>query len=291
VKNDTETQPIHIVTDSSCDLPRRLIERLRIVIVPLLVHFSDETYLDGELSADEFWKMAGGPEPPKTSQPSVGAFEEVFQHIISEGKRVLCVTLTGKHSGTFNAARVAAERFGGAVEVFDSWSISVGLGVQVLAADRAAKAGKTMQEIVSMLEELRSRVQMTVLLDTLQNVRRGGRADGFIPVLDKMTQVLNIKALIEFVEGSLKLRGAVRSFKRGLRRMVDEVADLGTLDYLAVMHTRCQEMAEDVADRLAEKTGFPRERIWVEETGPALATHAGPGAIGIVAVPIRDATT
>jgi len=285
-KTETE-QAIRVVTDSSCDLPQRLVERLKIAVVPLIVRFGTEVYYDGELSVEDFWEKAAGPHHPQTSQPSVGTFEEVFGRLVAQGKQVLCLTITGKHSGTFNAARLAAQRFGEVVKVFDSLSLSLGLGLQALAAAQAAQAGRSMQEILALLEDIRARMCLTIVLDTLENLRRGGRADGFIAVADRMARALNIKITINVVEGQLRLMGAARSFRSALKRVTNQVEQLGPLEHLAVVHTRAQEIAEEMADRLAERIGFPRERIWVRETGAVLACHAGAGVIGILAVPTK----
>jgi DegV family protein with EDD domain len=278
-------QIIHIVTDSSCDLPRRLLERFKIAVVPLVVRFGSEVYEDGALSVGEFWQKAAGPHHPQTSQPPVGKFEELFERLVAQGKQVLCLTITGKHSGTFNAASLAAQRFGEAVKVFDSLSLSMGLGAQVLTAAQTAQAGRSMQEILALLEDMRARMRVAIVLDTLENLRRGGRADSFIPIVDRMTRALNIKVIINVVDGQLQLMGAARSLKGGVRRVLNLVEELGPLEHLAVMHARSQELAEETADRLAERVGFPKEHIWVQETGAVLASHAGPGVIAVMAVP------
>jgi len=276
---------IGIVTDSSCDLLPQLTQELEIEVVPLTVHLGTNIYHDGELSVEEFWEKASEAHHPKTSQPSVGLFEEAFERLVAQGKQVLCLTITGKHSGTFNAACLAAQRFGKAVKVFDSLSLSLGLGLQALAAAEAAQAGRSMQEILALLEDLRSRMRLTIILDTIENLRRGGRADGFIAIADRMTRALNIKVTINVVEGRLRLLGAARSFKSGLRRVLNLVERLGPLEQLAVVHARNTETAEKVAGQLAERIRFPLARIRVQETGAVLATHAGPGVIGVLAVP------
>lgn len=280
-------QLVQIVTDSSCDLPRRVIEKFKIEVVPLIVRFGTEVYRDGELAVEEFWKKAKELHHPQTSQPSVGAFEEAFERLIAQGKRVLCVTVTGKHSGTFNAARLAAQRFGEAVQVVDSLSVSLGTGLQVLRAAQAALPGCSMQEILALLDDLRARMRLTIVLDTLENLRRGGRAAVFIGAADRMAQAFNIKAIVNLVGGQLRLQGAARSFRGGLKRIVRETEQLRPLEYLAVVHARIPERAEEMADWLAERTGFPREQIWVEETGAVLASHAGAGVLGVLAVPAR----
>ncbi|MGD8996830.1 MAG: DegV family protein [Anaerolineae bacterium] len=278
---------IRILTDSSCDLPREVLARFRIEVVPLLVHFGDEAFWDGELPLEAFWEKASGLHFPKTSQPPVGVFEEHFERLLRGAREVLCLTLTGVHSGTFNSACLAAQRFGEAVRVFDSHSLSLGLGLLALEAARAAEAGRSMQEILTLLHDLRSRLHLTVVLDTLESLRRGGRADGFIAAVERMTQLLNIKAIVNFVEGRVQLLTAARSFQGGLRRVLNLVDQLGPLEHMAVVHARHLDKAEHMVSRLAEQTGFPRERIWLRETGPVLASHAGAGVVGVLAIPER----
>lgn len=278
-------QTIRIVTDSSCDLPPRLLQEYGIDVVPLTVHFGTDVYHDGHLSLDEFWEKAASPHLPKTSQPPVGAFEQVFERLVTQGNQVLCVTLTGKHSGTFNAARLAGERFGKAIAVFDSHSLSLGLGLQAIVAARAARKGQSIQEIIPQLEDLRPRTRLLIVLDTLEYLRHGGRADAFMAAADHMTRALNIKLIVNLVEGRLRLLGPARSFEGALRRVLDLVEEMRPLEYLAVAHTRRPDTAEKMASRLAERTRFRHDRIWVRETGAVLASHAGPGVIGVVVVP------
>jgi DegV family protein with EDD domain len=276
---------IRIVTDSSCDLPPELLQEYRIDVVPLAVHFGTDVYLDGQLSKAEFWEKAEGPHLPQTSQPAVGAFKQVFEQLVNQGYEVLCVTLTGKHSGTFNAARLASERFGAAIALFDSDSLSLGLGLQALVAARAAREGRTLQEIVPILEDLRPRTHLLIVLDTLEFLRHGGRASAFMAIADRMTRALNIKLIVNLVDGRLRLLGPARSFEGALNRVLKLVEDMGPLEYAGVAHTRRSEDAERMAHRLAERTGFPHQQIWLRETGAVLASHAGPGVIGVLAVP------
>ncbi len=201
------------------------------------------------------------------------------------GRQVLCLTVTAKHSGTFSAAQVAAQPFGQAVQVFDSHSVSSGLGHLVVTAAQAARAGRNMQEIVHLLEDLRARLRLVIVMDTLENLRRGGRADTFIAVADRMSKALNIKVIVNMVEGQLKLLTAARSYPRALARILEMVEELGPLEFLAVGHTRNLEKARQVAEELAERTGFLRDLIAVQETGAVISSHAGPGIIGIFALP------
>ena len=279
-------QTIRIVTDSSSDLPPSLAKEFWIEVVPLSVHFGTEVYPDGQMTAEEFWQKAGDAGRPKTSQPSIGAYTEVFERLVAPGNQVLCVALTSKHSGTCNSALLAAQQFSGAVRVFDSESLSLGLGLQALAAAQDARDGHSMADILAHLERMRTQMRLIIVLDTLENLRSGGRADGFMAVADRMAQALNVKVVINLVEGQLRLLGAARSFKRGLLRARQAIERVAPFRDLVVVHNRNQTAAEATADQLAERTGFPRDRIWIRETVGVLAAHAGPGVVGILAVPI-----
>jgi DegV family protein with EDD domain len=282
-------QRIRIVTDSSCDLDDELLDEFDIEVVSLTVHFGTDEYREGELPVEEFWRKVRDGRRPTTSQPSVGAYADVFGRLVGTGMKVICPTLTGKHSGTLNAARLAAEPFGQDVQVFDSHSLSLGLGLQALVAARAVQDGLSMDGILALLQSTRDRMRVLILLDTLESLRLGGRADTFIAVADRMTRALNIKVLINVVDGQLSLLGAARSFKSGLGRMSHLVEQMGPLEHLAVAHTRNQEVAEEMADVLAQRTGFSRERVWIRETGALLATHGGPGLVAVLALPgLRD---
>jgi DegV family protein with EDD domain len=276
---------IRIVTDSSCDLPPALLHEHEIEVVPLSVHFGTDVYYDGELSRDEFWEKASGSHLPNTSQPAVGAFEQVFERLVTQGNQILCLTITGKHSGTFNSARLAGESFGDAVTVFDSHSLSLGLGVQALVAAQAAHGGQSMPDIILLLEDLRPRTRLLIVLDTLEYLQHGGRANAFMAAAERMTRAMNIKLIVNLVDGRLRLLGPARSFESALKRVLDLVDGLGALEYLAVAHALRPALADEMAGRLAKRTHFPQDRIWVRETGAVLASHAGPGVIGVLAVP------
>ena len=276
---------IRIVTDSSCDLPLQVLRRFKIAVVPLMINLGDESYVDGALSAEAFWRRSAKvSEAPRTSQPSAGMFEQAFERIVCRGKQVLCVTITGKHTGTVETARLAARRFGEAVRVFDSHSLSLGLGFQLIEAAQASELGHSMEDIVALLQDVRSRVHAVVALDTLENVRRGGRADAFVAAIGRMTQLLNVKPIVNFVEGRVQLLGVARSFRRAVERIAHTVEELGPLDHLAVVHARNAKVAEALAERVAERVRFPRDQVLVRETGAVVASHAGAGAVGIFAV-------
>ena len=277
---------IKVVTDSSADLCAELAQELDITIIPLVVTCGAQTYLDSALPREEFWRLAKGPVPCTTSQPPMGSFQEAFQRLVDRGHRVLCATITGRHSGTFNTAWSAAQLFGDRVTVVDSLSLSRGLAWQVITAARLGLQGIAMDKIVEKLRAIQKRTHLLIQLDTLEALRRGGRAAKLMPIVDRIVQALNIKPILNIRDGELSLLGAARSYEKGVERIKKEIAHLGPLEYLAVMHTRREALAQQVADELAHLTQFARERIAVVEAGVVLACHAGEGVIAAVGVQV-----
>jgi DegV family protein with EDD domain len=270
---------IKVVTDSTCDLPQEVLKELGIVVVPLVVRIGNEEFLETDLSADEFWAKVETARAqglfPQTSQPSLGAFESVFAGLVDEGNEVVCATVTSKHSGTFNSASVAARRFGEAVSVFDSWSCSLGLGFMALAAARSAREGASLSEVLALLGQMRERTGIFLVMDTIEFLRMGGRANAIIPVLSKVMQFLQVKPIIRFVEGELKPLGQARTFPAALKRVEQLMKEFQPFEHLAVAHTRRSSDAQAWAERLGASMGFPG-RIPVAEIGPTLSCHAGP---------------
>ena len=268
-----------VVTDSTCDLAPEVLEELGIVVVPLVVRIGYEEFLETDLSADEFWAKVEAARRqglfPQTSQPSPGAFENVFASLVDGGDVAVCATVTSKQSGTFNSASVAARRFGEAVGVFDSWSCSLGLGFMVMAAARAAHEGASLSEVLALLEQMRERTEIFLVMDTIEYLRMGGRANAIIPILSKLMQFLQVKPIIRFVEGEIKLIGQARTFPAALKRAEQLMEGLRPFERLAVAHTRRPADAQVWAEHLGESMGF-QGQIPLAEIGPTLSCHAGP---------------
>ena len=278
---------IRVVTDSSCDLPQEVLEELGIVVVPLVVRIGNNEFLETDLSIDEYWTKVEAARAqglfPQTSQPSIGAFQSVFAPLVSEGNEVACVTITSHHSGTFNSAWAAAQRFGEAVAVVDSWQASLALGFQVRAVAQAAREGASLDEVVALLREMRARAHLLAVLDTMEYVRMGGRADALIPILSRVMRFLKIKPIVGFVGGDLELLGQARTFHAALEQTEQRIMQLQPFEHLAVAHTRRPHDARVWADHLRESIEF-QGQIWVTETGAALSSHAGPGVIAAIGV-------
>jgi len=271
---------VKVVTDSTCDLSHAEADSLGIVMVPLSVSFGPEIYYDGQLSHDEYWEKAQGPFWPKTSQPPPGAFEKAFARHVDAGYDVVCLTLLSRYSGAYGTACAAAGRFHGTVSVIDSGSVSTGLAWQAIAAAEAAVQGQGREEIVDLVRDLGRRIRFYAMLDTIENVRRGGRLSRLMPIMDRLMRVFDLKMVLVMADGELSLVGAARSYEGAVERVRDDTLARAPLEKIAVFHTRAPERASAFADTLAEMAGLDREQIRVVEGGPVLACHAGPKVLG-----------
>lgn len=277
-----QQRPVRVVTDSTADLPRNRVEAEEITVVPLIVRFGDETFLDQvELSSAEFLeRLSTAPELPKTSQPPVSAFETIFRTAIHSGHDVVCITIAAGLSGTFNAARLAADAIAPErIKVVDSQSASMATGWCAISAARAAAAGSSLAEVVAATEAAVGRYHLYAALQTLDYLQKGGRIGRAGHLVGSM---LEVKPLLTISEGEVRPLERIRTWKRAAARLVSLAQSHGPLDGLAVMHVGREEEATRIADSLSGlvTTGD----IVVSEIGPVVATYAGPGAVGVVAM-------
>lgn len=276
---------VRIVADSGCDLPPTLVAEYQITIVPVFVRFGQESISSADLTNDEFWQRATvSNEPPGTSSPAPGTFYRAFKKLVDAGHDVVCMTLPGKHSGTFNAAWLAAEEFGDRVRVVDTGSFSLGMGLQVLAVAKEALAGKSAELVQRAAESLRARTSIIFVLDTLEWVRRGGRLDLIIPVIDRVARTLHVKPVLEMCNGEFRLVTITRSTRSALQKLEEEVRSRLPVEALAAAYTRGCVVAADLVGRMAKLTDRRVADVLLAEVGPAFAAHAGPNAVGAVVV-------
>jgi len=187
---------IKIISDSSADLPKDLIEKYDISLVPLTIRIEGRDYLEKvDLTPQEFFaKMFSSEALPKTSQPSPASFAKAFSPF-SADTEVLCFTISSGLSGTYQSACMGKELSDAKVTVFDTLAGSLGHGLQVIRAAQLAQQGHTVEEIVADLTEYRENMNILVLLNTLENIVKGGRLSKFQGSLAK---ILNIKVLLEW---------------------------------------------------------------------------------------------
>ena len=271
---------VRIVTDSACDLPQYLVDELGIDIVALTIRFGKEEFVDRkDLSTEEFWRRcASSPVLPETSAPSPGAFEEAFRAAaVSGADGIVCVSLSSALSATMQSARLAAEAVRDAirVEVVDSRSVTVGLGMMVVAAARAARDGASVDELVKLVTSMAEGTQVWGALDTLDNLKKGGRIGGAKALL---ASVLSIKPIIEVRHGAVEEGGRQRTRARAWAFLVDKVRSQPRVENLAVMHAN----VADIDQLLDQLRPLYKGEIIVGQIGAVIGAHAGPGTVGVI---------
>jgi len=273
---------VKIVTDSTADIPTELAAELEITIVPCNVHFGLETYRDGlDLSKEAFYtKLKTSSTLPTTSAPAAGLFEATYRKLTSETDQILSIHLASALSAIYNSAYLGAEAISDVgITLIDSGQASMGLGWLVIAAARAAQEGRSLAEIVALLEDMMPWVRVFAALDTLEYLQKGGRVGKAVAVLGTL---LNIKPLIEIRDSAVLPLERVRTRRKSIQRLIELVAALGPLEELAVLHSNAPQEAQ----RLAEELSFlhPLERILIAEVGVIIGTHAGPNGLGVACV-------
>ena len=277
-------QNVRVVTDSACDLPEVVVDELGIAVVPLSIRFGDEELVDREqLTVAEFWtRCASSPTLPETAAPSPGQFEAAYRELAAEGATgIVVVNLSGALSATLQSAELAARSIAGddAVDVdvrpVDSRTVTMGLGTIVLACARAAREGATIDEVEQLAHDLASRTRVFGTLDTLENLKKGGRIGNARALLGT---ALSIKPMIEVVDGVVEQAGKQRTRSKALAHVVDRLRSYGDrVENLAVMHADCSDV-DAFVDMIRP---FYEGEIVVGEIGPVIGTHAGRGTIGV----------
>jgi len=269
---------VRIVTDSTADLTREQQEAAGITVVPLNVHFGDQVFRDHvDLTADEFFRrLKASTQLPRTSQPSVGAFEEAFRSLRQNRDEIVSVHLSSKVSGTYNAALMAAKTVDPeAIDVVDSLSTSMALGFMALEGARLAREGTDRKAVTERLQALVSKGRVICVVDTLTYLERGGRIGKARALLGSL---LNVKPILQLKDGEVVPLGRARGRPQALNRLVELLARDGRVSRLAIMHGAARADAEQLRERVA--SSYPDLDILLTEIGAVLGTHTGPGVIG-----------
>jgi DegV family protein with EDD domain len=271
---------VRIVTDSSCDLPQEVADQHGISIVPLSIRFGDEEFTDREeLSTDEFWAKCRATDLlPETAAPSPGRFEQTFRALAAEGATsIITINLSSGLSATIEAARNAQRAVAEDLDVriIDSQTVSVGVGALAVLAAEAAEAGKSTDEIEELVNDVAGRTRVHAALDTLENLKKGGRIGGAQSMLGSL---LSIKPLIEVRNGVVEPNGKQRTRSRALDHLVKLVTEeADNIERLAVLHAACDDV-DALVDRLKP---LGDGEILVGQIGPVVGAHAGIGTIGV----------
>ncbi|MDQ0272000.1 DegV family protein [Cytobacillus purgationiresistens] len=271
---------IKIITDSTADLSNEIIEKYNITVVPLLIHINGQTYQDRvDITPSEFIElMKESDELPKSSQPPTGVFLELYDRLHEEGYEILSLHMTGGMSGTVQSAESAAGMSKANVTVVDSRYISKALSFQVIEAAKMAQEHKSMDEILARISEIRQNTRLYVVVDTLENLIKGGRigkGKAFIGSL------LNIKPIASLDDGVYTPVSKVRSHTQVVKYLVKQFVEDAkgkTIKSVGISHANGLELANKLKHSVEDLTGFLH--VTIEDTTPIISTHTGPGAIG-----------
>ena len=270
---------IRIVTDSACDLPQSIIDQYGIVVVPLTIRFGDTDYIDREaFGPKEFWaKCAASPVLPETAAPSPGQFETAYRGLQAQGATgIVVVSLSSALSATMQSAEIAAKAVAGdlPVRIVDSRSVSMGQGIIVRACAQAAQAGAGLDEVEAKGKSLSGRVHVYGALDTLENLKKGGRIGGAKAMI---ASALAIKPIIDVREGKVEEGGRQRTRSKALAFLATKVREAGHVSNLAILQAQCTDFHDLVNDLKATY----RDDIVVGDIGPIIGSHTGSGTIGV----------
>jgi DegV family protein with EDD domain len=274
--------PVKIITDSVSDIPPAIADELGIAIIPLLVRFGEETYLDGiEITNDEFYeKLKKSSTLPSTSVPPLDIFVRTYNQLAQETDEILVITLSSKLSGLYNAAiqSITLMERKCRIEVIDSRCAVMAQGFVVIKAARAARDGVSFEEIREMIFKDLPRVEIRAAFDTLEYLRRGGRIGRAQALLGSM---LKVNPIVTLKDGVVEPAGRARSRSKAIDQLYNFVAGYTDIEEVAVEGAACPDDVELLVKRLGAI--FPEERIYRSRTTPVIGTHTGPGLI-LVAV-------
>ena len=273
---------VYIVTDSTADLTEEEVKQFEISIVPMNISIDDENYIDGvTITKDEFkQKMIASAELPKTAQPSIGRFVEVYDELGKNGDSVISIQMMRSISGTVDAARQAADITETNVTVVDSDFTSRSMGMIVKEAAKAAQEGKTVEEILEIVEDAKKRTTLYLTVVNLDNLIKGGRIS---QLMGMFSNLLNIKLFLQVINGKIEIIQKGRGLK-SLQKKYDEIfeqmkATPNGIQEIGIMHAGLSDFNEGNIARVREL--FPDVPLTIVTTSPIIMSHTGVDAMAI----------
>ncbi|MDI6695945.1 MAG: DegV family protein [Anaerolineales bacterium] len=273
---------IALVTDSTSDIPSELAQKNDIYIVPNLIIINGHSLEDGkDISREAFYeRLPQMKTPPSTATASSGVYQTLYRALFRQGvEYIISIHAASRLSGIINAATSAAREFGERIFVQDSESVSLGLGFQALAASEAIARRLPLQEILTLLADVRRRVRLIAMLDTLEYVRRSGRVSW---ARARLGNLLQVKPFVEVRNGGQVVSlGEERTRKKGIARLKALLHNLGELERLAILHTNAENEARQFLSELS--LNLAHEPLIVNVT-TVIGAHVGPNGLGFAAV-------
>lgn len=273
---------VYIVTDSTADLTEEEVKQFEISIVPMNISINDENYIDGvTITKDEFKrKMIASAELPKTAQPSIGRFVEVYDELGKNGDSVISIQMMRSISGTVDAARQAADITETNVTVVDSDFTSRSMGMIVKEAAQAAQEGKSVEEILEIVEDAKKRTTLYLTVVNLDNLIKGGRIS---QLMGMFSNLLNIKLFLQVINGKIEIIQKGRGLK-SLQKKYDEIFEQmksapNGIQEIGIMHAGLSDFNQGNIARIREL--FPDVPLTIVTTSPIIMSHTGVDAMAI----------
>lgn len=273
---------LRIVTDSTSDLEPALAAERGVTIVPLSVLFGDEHFFDRvDISSEQFFaRLASESVLPTTSQPTPAAFRETYERLIADGAtEILSLHLPERLSGTFASARRGADGLDARIEIVDSGTTSLALGLGAIAAAEAAAGGAVIEAVRAQAEDQFSRTRLLIAVETLEYLRRGGRIGRAAEMAGSM---LKLKPILTVENGEIVPIGRVRTRRKAIESLLERAADLRPFEQAMAMHATTPDDLDYIAERLRGLA--PDAPIETGTLGPVIGVHVGPGTTAIAIV-------
>ncbi len=276
---------VKLVTDSTADILRQTQKELDITVIPLSIHFPDESFIDGQVPTDYFYeKLAESPVIPTSSQPSRGEIQAIFEDLVIRRHDIVAVFLSSKISGTYETALAAKESVlrqyeGAKIAIIDSLNTAMAVGYPVMEAAREAREGKSFSDVYSIAQSLVERMRLYFIPATFEYMHKGGRIGGAAALIGSL---LDIKPVLYFAEGITSVAKKVRTMRRAIRhmlRLLDADSRAYGLKAVIVQHIDNLVQARTLARLIKERYGLVAPIVPV---GPIVGLHGGPGTIAIV---------
>lgn len=272
---------VRIVTDSTSDLPPEIARELGITVVPAYVHFGSRSYRDGvDITPEQIYeKMVTEPVHPTTSSPAPGDFTAAYEQLSREADEIVCLTVTSKQSAIYEAALAGKQSYKGKsrIEVVDSQSVTMGLGLMAMLAAHEARSGKSMDGVLEAVRSAIPRTHGMAMLDTIKHALKGGRLGKGGGLLGSLVKV---KPMLEIKDGWIRLCGVTRTRSAGIERLCQCVTRHLPIEGAAVVHSNALHEAEALAERIRSLS--PSTPPVIAKLGSALGVHGGPQSLVVI---------
>lgn len=276
---------VKLVIDSSSDIDNQEANKLGITMLPISINFGENEFMDGvDLTREQFYdKLVKCTELPKTSMINEYRFSEAFKEIIENGDEIVAIVLSSGLSGTYNAAKAAADNFNDKVFVVDSLNASGGVKVLIDYALKLVEEGKSAKEIFDLLEEKRQKIHIIAMVDTLKYLKKGGRIS---PLVAFAGELMGIKPIVSLINGKVELIGKAIGLRKAIHFINGEIEKFGGIDFnmpfYAIYSGNDQEKVNNYINNNAQLWECKTEDVNKNHIGATIGTHIGPGAIGVV---------